>query len=102
MQRIRWNGILFSGMEFDLVEYSIVRFATGRYSRLDRVAWFPLHIQPHLACTAAERLHLSWIAPYRWMLVLGTRLPREQYQFFCTVAIIVDIDDDFQPDTLHL
>src|SRR6266699_7059243 len=102
MPGVRWDRVLVSRVQFDLVKDRVVLFAAFRYICLNSLARFAFYIEPDFAPPAAKRLLLAWIRfAQRWMAMLGAGLTGYHDKLFRTVTIIVDIDDQLQTSALQ-
>src|SRR6266852_4035036 len=94
--------VLVTRMQFDLVKDRVVRFAAFWYTRSNSLTRLAFYIEPHLAPPATKRLLLARIAlAQRRMAMLCTGLTGYHDKLFCTVTIIVDINDKLQTCALQ-
>src|SRR5438270_6647167 len=99
---VRWDRVLVSRMQFDLVKDRVVCFAAFGYTRLNSLTRFAFYVEPDLAPAAAKRLLLAWIGlAERRMSMLCTGLTGYHDKLFRTVTIIVDINDQLQTCSLQ-
>src|SRR3989441_10252449 len=102
MPGVRWDRVLVSRVQFDLVKDRVVCFAAFGYTRLNSLTRLALYVEPDLAPAAAKRLLLAWIGlAERRMAMLCTGLTRYHDKFFRAVTIIVDINDKLQTCALQ-
>ena len=102
MPGVRWDRVLVSWMQFDLVKDRVVWFAAFRYTRLNSLTGLAFYIEPDLAPPAAKRLLLARIGlAERRMAMLCAGLTWYHDKLFRAVTIIIDVNDELQARALQ-
>src|SRR5438045_6144117 len=60
---VRWDRVLVSRMQFDLVKDRVVCFAALGYTRFNSLTRLAFYVEPDLAPAAAKCLLLAWLGP---------------------------------------